>query len=61
MIVVADITGIWVTLIIVGGIAWWLWNTFQGKGGKCPSCGKMIKSGSYVCHHCGRDSRTAGR
>jgi predicted amidophosphoribosyltransferase len=48
-----------VVLIIIGGIGLGVWNTIQGKGGKCPACGKMIKSSKYVCHHCGRDSRQA--
>jgi DNA-directed RNA polymerase subunit RPC12/RpoP len=30
-------------------------------GGRCPFCGKSIKAGMYVCHHCGQDKRTEVR
>ncbi len=30
-------------------------------GGRCPFCGKGLKAGTYVCHHCGRDKRTKVR
>ena len=26
---------------------------------RCPHCGKRVKIGSTVCHHCGRDATTA--
>jgi len=50
---------VWV--ILVGGIGLGIYRVYRsvvdGTGGKCPSCGKLIKSGQHVCHHCGRDNR----
>jgi len=49
--------------IIIGIIGWCLRHIispFIGAGGRCPACGKGIKAGSYVCHHCGRDKRVTG-
>lgn len=33
----------------------------SSTGGRCPFCGKGLKAGAYVCHHCGRDKRTQVR
>lgn len=72
----ADIAGtaigiLFVAAIVLGILGWFarqLTDVFTGlkpgaaaTGGRCPFCGKGIKAGAYMCHHCGRDKRTQVR
>lgn len=52
--------GIWVGFIIFAGGAVIPLLTGQSSL-RCPHCGKRVKLGKPVCHHCGREAgRAAG-
>lgn len=48
-----------VFVLVTGGV--WLLAVLNDENVlTCPHCGKRVKLGSTVCHHCGRDATAKG-
>jgi len=54
---------IWQPLTFIGLpvalLGWYALITDPGTVAYCPHCGKRVKIGSTVCHHCGMDAVVA--
>lgn len=52
--IVSNGNGTIVAVAIVGTVAFFAWALLSGRTAlTCPSCGKRVKLGYSVCHHCG--------